>query len=294
MREVAEYNKSEDLCLEERQKLFAEIEGKLQLVDASSFWHPMKKSLGQKRRELGADDIRRIVEIVDGFAEGEHSHLYPTTFFGYRKITVERPLRLSFQANAERIANLDNEKPFQGLATSKKKDARARAKEEAAGREQQKAIRAMLRGLPHEVFTERAAFQKALGKAAKAAGLSLSAPITKAILSALSERDASAAVCRDKDGNPEADADLRDTENVPLSENVDAYFTREVLPHVPDAWVNTAVRDPKDGEVGRVGYEINFNRYFYKFQPPRPLEEIEADIRTVEKEILAMLAEVAG
>ena len=69
---------------------------------------------------------------------------------------------------------------------------------------------------------------------------------------------------------------------------------REVRPHVPDAWVNTAVRDPKDGEVGRVGYEINFNRYFYKFQPPRPLEEIEADIRAVEEEILSMLAEVAG
>ena len=136
--------------------------GKVQLVDASSFWHPMKKSLGQKRRELGPAEIRRIVEIVDGFAEGEHSHLYPTTFFGYRKITVERPLRLSFRASPDRIARLDGEKAFQSLATSKKKDARARAKEEAAGREEQKAIRAMLSSLREEPFAERGAFEKAV------------------------------------------------------------------------------------------------------------------------------------
>ena len=262
---------------------------KMQLVDASSYWHPMKKSLGQKRRELGTDEIRRIVEMVDSFAEGEHSHIYPTTFFGYRKITVERPLRLNFQASEDRIGRLAAEKVFQGLATSKKKDPKARAADEAAGRAEQDAILAMLRGLPDKLFLDRADFQKVLGKAVKAAGLKLKAPIKKAILSALSERDPSAAICRDKDGNPEPDSDLRDTENVPLDEDVDTYFDREVRPHVPDAWVNTAVRDPKDGEVGRVGYEINFNRYFYKFQPPRPLEEIEADIAALEKEILGML-----
>jgi len=81
---------------------------------------------------------------------------------------------------------------------------------------------------------------------------------------------------------------------VPLAEPIDAFFEREVKPHVPDAWIDTARRDPKDGEVGIVGYEINFNRYFYEYRPPRPLEEIEADIRVIEKDIVAMLREVAG
>jgi type I restriction enzyme M protein len=87
---------------------------------------------------------------------------------------------------------------------------------------------------------------------------------------------------------------LRDTESVPLAECIEDFFAREVQPHVPDAWINTAIRDEKDGEVGKVGYEINFNRYFYKYQPPRPLEEIEVDIKTLEREILEMLREVAG
>ncbi len=79
-----------------------------------------------------------------------------------------------------------------------------------------------------------------------------------------------------------------------MSEDIQEFFAREVEPHVPDAWINTTVRDPQDGKIGRVGYEINFNRYFYKYQPPRPLEEIEADIRTLEREIVGMLREVAG
>ncbi len=119
-------------------------------------------------------------------------------------------------------------------------------------------------------------------------------PLRKAMLAALSERDETAEICMDKDGNPEPDPDLRDTENVPLKEDINAFFEREVKPHVPDAWINTALRDPKDGEVGRVGYEINFNRYFYEYQPPRPLEEIEADIKTLEKEILEMLKDVTN
>ena len=267
---------------------------KVLLVDATSFWRPMKKSLGKKRRELGSDDIRRIVQIVDGFAKGEHSRRYPTSFFGYRKITVERPLRLNFQASAERIARITDQKAFQNLVTSKKRDPEARAQQEAAGRALQERLLVVLGSLPDTLFLDRATFQDALGELARDAGVKLKAPLKKAILTALSERDPSAAICLDKDGAPEPDPDLRDTENVPLGESVDAYFDREVRPHLPDAWVNTSVRDPKDGEVGRVGYEINFNRYFYKFQPPRPLEEIEADIRTVEKEILSMLGEVAG
>ena len=107
-----------------------------------------------------------------------------------------------------------------------------------------------------------------------------------------------------QDGNPEADSSLRDTESVPLDylddENVPAekkvatFFEREVAPHVPDAWVNESICDEKDKEVGVVGYEINFNRYFYNYQPPRELESIEADIKAVEEDVLKLLQEVAG
>jgi type I restriction enzyme M protein len=118
--------------------------------------------------------------------------------------------------------------------------------------------------------------------------------ICKVILAALSKRDETAEICYDKDGNPEPDPELRDTEYVPLKEDVKAFFAREVTLHVPDAWINTAIRDDKDKQVGKVGYKINFNRYFYKYQPPRPLEGIEADIKVLETGILNLLCEVAG
>ena len=133
-----------------------------------------------------------------------------------------------------------------------------------------------------------------LDAAAKEGRLKLPAPARKAILSALSERDETAAICRDKDGNPEPDPELRDTRACRSPESVEAFFEREVRPHVPDAWIDTDKRDPKDGQVGLVGYEINFNRYFYRYTPPRPLEEIEADIRGIESDIVRMLGEVTG
>jgi type I restriction enzyme M protein len=180
------------------------------------------------------------------------------------------------------------------LAVSKKKHAKAREKEEAEGRAEQEAIRALVEALPSALYKDRAEFVALLDVAAKSAGLKLAAPIRKAILAALSERDETAAICLDGDGNPEPDPELRNTENVPLAENIDVFFAREVAPHVPDAWINRAIRDHKDGEVGKVGYEINFNRYFYRYVPPRKLEAIQADIQAIEKEIVALLREVAG
>ena len=279
---------------------------RVQLVDATSFWNLLRKSLGAKRRDVPferkQDILRLLADFEDGATrkidrDGEEretvvSRVYPTTHFGFRKITVERPLRLDFQAGPERIARLDDERAFANLAVSRKRGA-AKAKDEAAGRKQQAAIRALLRSLPDKLFLDRAAFEAELSEAARKATLTLAAPIRKAILSALSERNDEAAICRDRDGRPEPDTELRDTENVPLSEDVESFFEREVKPHVPDAWIDTARRDPQDGEVGLVGYEINFNRYFYEYRPPRPLEEIEADIQQVEKEIVAMLQEMA-
>jgi hypothetical protein len=159
---------------------------------------------------------------------------------------------------------------------------------------------ALLATLPDDLFKDRAAFERILDAAlaAQAAKLDgaykISAPLRKAMLSALSERDETAEICRDEEGKPEPDPELRDYENVPLREDIYAFFDREVKPHVPEAWINADVCDAKDRKVGRVGYEINFNRYFYRYQPPRPLEEIEADVKTLEKEILEMLREVGG
>ncbi len=123
-------------------------------------------------------------------------------------------------------------------------------------------------------------------------GIAASASVRKAIANALSERDETADICRDAKGNPEPDSDLRDTELVPLSENWQDYVAREVTPFVPDAWVDESHRDGQDGETGRVGYEINFNRYFHKYVPPRPLEEIDAELHQLEAEIAAMLRQV--
>lgn len=266
--------------------------GKVTLIDATSFWTPMRRSLGDKRRLLPDERAEQVLELLRVPEDGEHVRVYPTTHFGYRKVTVERPLRLNFQASPERIARLADQKAFADLAASKKKDASEKSRDEESGRTLQSAIRAAVEGMGGELVKDRPAFSGRLAVALRSKGLRLSAPVMKAVLEALSERDETAEVCRDAKGNPEPDPELRDTENVPLSETIEAYFAREVLPHVPDALINTSVTDARDGKVGKVGYEINFNRYFYKYQPPRPLEEIEADIKAIEKEILELLAEV--
>ena len=284
-----------------------ERRGKVQLINATSFWVLLRKSLGAKRREVPFERKEDILRLLADFEDGATrrvvqdaeernvvvSRIYPTTHFGFRKITVERPLRLDFQASPERIARLEDQRAFVNLAVSRKKGA-AKAKDVAAGREKQAASRALLQSLPGRLFLDRADFEAELSRATQRAGLKLTAPIKKAVLSALSERNTEAEVCRDRKGRPEPDPQLRDRENVPLLEGVESFFEREVKPHVPDAWIDSKRRDPHDGKVGLVGYEINFNRYFYEYRPPRPLEEIEADIRRVEKEIAAMLEETRG
>jgi len=270
-----------------------ERKGKVQLIDATSFWVPMRKSLGDKRREIPHDRAREILELLEAFEETEFSKVFPTTQFGYRRITVERPLQLNFQGSPERIKRLKDERAFAKLAESKKRNPEVKAREEELGCKQQEKILAMLGNLPDALYKDRPSFEKALKKAASEHGIKLDASLKKAVLNALSERDETAEICHDKKGNPEPDANLRDTENVPLSESVEDFFEREVKLHVPLAWIDESKRDKTDGEVGIVGYEINFNRYFYTYEPPRPLEEIEADIKKIEGEIIDMLREVA-
>ncbi|MEW6116418.1 MAG: class I SAM-dependent DNA methyltransferase [Nitrospirota bacterium] len=260
--------------------------GKIQLVDATSFFKKMRKSLGNKRNEICDDQRDEITRLYGNFRETEHVRIFDNEDFGYRRITVERPLRLNFTVDEARIARLMETTAFASLAASKKrKDTKAAQAEIEEGRKLQERILSALRPIAAKgIVKNREQFSEMMQAAFKKANLKVPAALFKAILTALSERDETADICTDSKGNPEPDPELRDYENVPLKEDVGEYMKREVLPHVPDAWV--------DESKTKIGYEINFNRYFYKYTPPRPLEEIEADIKKIEKEIADMLAEV--
>ena len=263
-----------------------ERRGKVQLINAVDLFVKMRKSLGNKRNELSNGNIAEIVELYGDVTKNGRSKVFDNEDFGYRQITVERPLRLAFQVTPERIDAFKLEAAFQKLATTKKKGKQGQQEIEE-GQKARAEILAMLEGMAGpEVDLNRPDFEKRLEKAAGKADVKLSAPVKKAILSTMSERDEAAEICLDQDGNPEPDTDLRDYENVPLKEDIHAYFEREVKPHVPDAWI--------DESKTKVGYEIPFNRHFYKYMPPRPLEEIKAEIKTIEQDILNLLAEVAG
>jgi len=255
---------------------------KIQFVNAASFFKEMARSLGNKRKEIGEEDIAKITRLYGDFKDGEYCKIFPNEYFGYTKVTVERPLRLNFQASKERIARIGQENAFVNLGKSKKKG-KAGLEEIAEGEKLQKQILAMLSIMDSTLYKNRDKFIKALDKVVAKTGLGIKAPLMNAILSALAERDESADICQDKDGKPEPDTDLRDYENVPLMDSVDEYFKREVLPHVPDAWM--------DRSKDKVGYEINFTKEFYKYKPLRPLEDIHKDILSLEKEMEGLLAE---
>jgi type I restriction enzyme M protein len=285
--------------------------GRVQLVDARNFFVKMKKSLGNKRNKIGdaregePDQIGEIARIHGAARDGDTrrlavdgqetelvvSRVFDNEDFGYRKVTVERPMRLAFALTPERLARLEQEPGFRNLATSAKKAGKAREAEIAEGEARQAELRALLATLgtgaeAAKTWRDRAAFLADLHAAAKERGLRLAAPEVKAIVAALGERDETAEICRDRDGRPEPDPELRDTETVPLKEDVQAYFEREVRPHVPDAWI--------DETKTKVGYEIPLNRHFYRYEPPRPLEAIEQDIKQLESEILALLKDVTA
>ena len=274
--------------------------GRVQLVNAVNYYQKMRKSLGDKRNEIGdgkhgkPDQIAAITRLYGSFADTEHVKIFDNTDFAYRQVTIERPLRLNFQASPERLARLAEQSAFQNLAKSKKKGAAGEQAIADGRRTQESIVSALSRLSPNLVFKCRDAFVPHLDAALAAASVRLAAPLRKAVLAALSERDETADICRDRDGNPEPDPELRDYENVPFKQDVTEYFEREVRPHVPDALVNEAVRDAADGKVGRVGYEIPLTRHFYRYVPPRPLEQIEADIAGLEKTIITLLREVVG
>jgi len=247
-------------------------QGKVQLIDGSQHYAKMRKSLGSKRQYITEDQISELVRLYGSFEQTAQSKIFPIDAFGYRRITVERPLRLNFQTSPERIAKVLEEKALQKL-------------DSAAQQQLLAALQTMDASALHR---NREQFSKLLKKALSAHSVSLSTPELKALMSALSERDPEADICMTK-GQPEADAGLRDNENVPLGESVYEYFAREVIPHVPDAWIDESKTDALDGEVGIVGFEIPFNRHFYVFQPPRPLIDIDRDLKACTDRIKQMI-----
>ena len=254
--------------------------GKIQLINATDLFVKMRKGLGNKRNELSDGNIVEIVDLYGDLTKNGRSKLFDNSDFGYRQITVERPLRLSFQVTPERIAALKEEAAFQKLATSKKKGKEGQ-REVEGGEKLQQEIVSMLEGMAgSDVDLNRRGFEKRLDRAAHAK-VSLSAPLKKVTLNTMSERDDSAEICVDAAGNPEPDTELRDYENVPLKEDIYAFFEREVLPYAPDAWI--------DDERTKVGYEIPFTRHFYVYKSPRPLAEIDDDLNGVTDRILVMI-----
>ena len=217
------------------------------------------------------------------------SKVFDNEDFGYHKITVERPLRLNFHATTERLVRLEDVTAFKNLAASTKKDEAARLLDMAAGEKRQQEIRELLAEFSKrhpEQINDRKAFLDSLKPVDRELNVRLSAPELKAVVNALSDRDEAAEVCRNRDGEAEPDAGLRDTKHVPLKESIQAYFEREVLPHVPDAWI--------DHSKTKIGYEIPLNRHFYRYEPPRELSVIEGEIKGLEADIVRLLGEVTA
>jgi type I restriction enzyme M protein len=283
--------------------------GKIQLVDAREIYIPMRRSQGDKRRKIGEgkdgepDQIADIVRLFGHFEQNERSKVFDNAEFGYTRVTVERPLRLRLELSADaesqwlkaveaahakdkdRMAAPDKLKSwFAGVLTAIGRNPWLDGVEQRVDRH----VKA-LRGLGKDAEREFRRFFVVKDPAAK--------PVIKdSWLAELPpdydwDQERNNGTFHDEDGGAEfmtyeADPDLRDFENVPLKEDIDAYFRREVLPHVPDAWM--------DRSKDKVGYEINFNRHFYRYTPPRPLEAIDADLKKAEEEIMRLLKEVTA
>lgn len=242
--------------------------GKVQLVDGSKLFRKMRKGLGSKRNELAPENISEIVRLYGENEDAKLSKVFPREAFYYRTITVERPLRRNWTTTPDRLDALFLEKPILKLDP-----------------EQQTSLRGALESLDGaRVWKNRDDFTRDVKTALRDAHLTVAAPTTKAIVSTLGEQDDSADVCVDAKGRPEPDPSLRDTENVPWDQDIRDYFDQEVRPFAPDAWIDeTKTKD---------GAEIPFTRHFYEYTPPRPLEEIDADLDVVLGRIRARLEQV--
>ena len=245
---------------------------KVQLINASSMGESMRKSLGSKRKQLNDIQIDEIVRTYGDFISSKESKIFDTTDFGYRRITVERPLQLSYFTKDEtKLEALKNDIAFEKIDAETQKEIF-------------EALKTMDEKIPSQKLFEKEISKKVTSK--------LTASNLKLLQKHLSEHDEEAELIKDAKGKLVANADLRDYENVPLNQDINEYFQKEVIPHVPQAWIDTNKTDAKDGLVGIVGYEIPFNRHFYEYVPPRELAVIDEELETLTKEILEILHEV--
>ena len=257
----------------------AKREGKVQLIDVREEFEGMRKSLGNKRHTITDKSINKIINTYREFKENDKVKIFYNEDFGYTKITVERPMQLNYQVTEERLENLYSYSAFKKLAESKSKDLETKIAEEEERKKQQEAIKEALMSIGSDVYTDWDTFEAKVKKALKP--FELKPAFIKNVIEKLSEHDNTAEYVTDKKGKPKADSNLRDTEKIPLIQNIDEYFEDEVLKYYNDAWY--------DSKKNKVGYEINFTQYFYVYEPPRPLEEIEADISKVTAEIQELL-----
>ena len=248
-------------------KKLVERRNKVQLINATSadFYTMLRRNLGKKRVEISEDQSAAILGIYEAFEESKVSKIFDTTDFGYTKVCVERPLRLRFDLSEAQRQRLQLD-----ATVLKLRDDRA-----------QQLATVLVKLAGQAPWHDDAAFFAALNKILPwkpAAGL------VKVIRATLGERDETAKPVLDADGKPVPDSDLRDFENVPLKEDIDAYFAREVLPHVPDAWM--------DRNKDKVGYEISFTKYFYEYTPLRATTEIAAELLALDEETENLLREI--
>lgn len=248
--------------------------GKVQLIDATGMHSPMRKGEGNKRRFISDEQIAEIARLYADFEAGEDVRIMDYRDFGYRRIKVQRPLRLIIRITDDGVDAFQASKAFAKMDEVEQRDWLALLCE-------------------HAGKTHPYAWLGTLANLAKKAGLgNVSKPLAAALQAAFGVRDPEAPVVV-VDGDPVPDKELEEFENVPLDQPVHEYFVTEVLPHVPDAWIDASYIDDKDGQQGKIGFEINFNRYFYKYAPPRDLHEIDSELKLVEEEIAALLDEVA-
>ncbi len=255
--------------------------GKIQLIDASNKFKKMRKSLGYKRQYLGEDDIKSVLENYDKFESSKNVKILDNEELGYTKVIVERPLQLNYQITDERLENLYAYKGFSKLAESKNEHPDLKLKEEEKGKKEQEDIIKALKIIGPQLYKNWNQFETQVTKALKK--LNLKPNFIKNIILALSEHDETADYVLDAKGKKQPDSNLRDSEKIPLKQDISEYFKKEVTPYYHDAWM--------DRSKDKIGYEINFAKYFYKYEPPRSLEDIEKDIKEITIKIQKLLKE---
>ncbi len=262
-----------------------ERKGKVQLVDARKIRTQLRRNLGAKRYEISEENAKEIIKLYSEFKENEHCKIFPTIEFAYREITIQRPLRLKFEITDDKIIKLCEILKLSGVKNMN----RIMDGKSEKNKEEQKILAVISSFEKNKKYNDRKMFLDAILKFFNKQAIKPSQKILKTIIDVIGERDEKAEICLDEDGKPELDKELKDFERVPWGQDIYKYFEKEVKPYAPDAWIDEAVRDTKDSKIGIVGYEIPLSRYFYKYEAPRKVEDIEEDVKKFESEIVRLM-----